>query len=76
MISALNDLNIGDRVRLLDPTSVNLSDIEGDEEMLKELHYLLLEFHLQDGFLVCPTSGRKFIVKDGIPNMILHEDEV
>lgn len=40
------------------------------------LNHLLFEVHLVEGFLVCPDSGRKFPVKDGIPNMLLHEDEV
>jgi hypothetical protein len=26
--------------------------------------------------LVCPETGRKFPVNKGIPNMLLHEDEV
>ena len=26
--------------------------------------------------LVCPETGRKFPVTDGIPNMLLNEDEV
>jgi multifunctional methyltransferase subunit TRM112 len=29
-----------------------------------------------EGILLCPDTGRKFPIKDGIPNMILHEDEV
>ncbi len=76
LISATNDLQIGDRVRTLNPAAVNLEDIEQDEEMLRELHFLLFDFHVMDGYLVCPTTARKFVVKDGIPNMILHEDEI
>ena len=29
-----------------------------------------------EGDLVCPQTGRKFPVKNGIPNMLLNEDEV
>ena len=47
-----------------------------DEDFLRYIHHLLFEVHLLDGFLVCPQSGRKFPVKDGIPNMLLHEDEI
>eukprot|EP00536_Pseudo-nitzschia_multiseries_P009707 jgi/Psemu1/319685/estExt_fgenesh1_pm.C_2790006 len=47
-----------------------------DEEILKTLHFFLFDVHVLDGILVCPDTGRKFPVKDGIPNMILHEDEV
>ena len=46
------------------------------ESFLKEMHHLLFEVHVKEGFLVCPTTGRKFIIKDGIPNMLLHEDEI
>ena len=49
---------------------------KADMEFLKKLHHILLEVHLIEGNLVCPESGRKFPVKDGIPNMLLNEDEV
>lgn len=47
-----------------------------DESFLKKLHHALLELHLEEGALVCPETGRKFPVNKGIPNMLLHEDEV
>ncbi|KAF8104923.1 hypothetical protein N665_0165s0012 [Sinapis alba] len=47
-----------------------------DESLLKKLHHALLELHLEEGALVCPETGRKFPVNKGIPNMLLHEDEV
>ena len=47
-----------------------------DSALIANLHRVLFDIHLQEGWLVCPSSGRKFPVKDGIPNMILHEDEV
>lgn len=46
------------------------------EEFLQKLHHALLEIHLEEGALVCPETGRKFPVNKGIPNMLLHEDEV
>jgi multifunctional methyltransferase subunit TRM112 len=46
------------------------------EAFLKQVHHALLEVVLVDGFLVCPESGRKFPVKDCIPNMLLNEDEI
>jgi len=67
-------------------TSLSLSELDGietvteemqaDEELLRRIHRLLFEVHVLDGALVCPESGRRFPVKDGIPNMLLHEDEV
>ena len=47
-----------------------------DDEFLKRVHHALLDVHLIQGNLVCPETGRKFPVKDGIPNMLLNEDEV
>lgn len=45
-------------------------------EFLRKFHHALLELHLEEGALVCPETGRKFPVSKGIPNMLLHEDEV
>jgi multifunctional methyltransferase subunit TRM112 len=55
---------------------VSIDAIKADVDMLKELHHLLFEVHVLEGHLVCPESGRRFPIKDGIPNMLLHEDEV
>ncbi|XP_052202694.1 multifunctional methyltransferase subunit TRM112 homolog A-like [Diospyros lotus] len=46
------------------------------EEFLRRFHHALLELHLEEGALVCPETGRRFPVNKGIPNMLLHEDEV
>lgn len=80
--SAADDLSI--RV-LQDYESIH----PGDEIFLRIVHHLLFEFHVLEGHLVCPESGlfdnlkviichlgRKFPVTGGIPNMLLHEDEV
>ncbi|KAL2904530.1 Multifunctional methyltransferase subunit TRM112-like protein B [Bienertia sinuspersici] len=46
------------------------------QEFLSNFHHALLEIHLKEGALVCPETGRKFPFSKGIPNMLLHEDEV
>lgn len=69
--SALSDLHIAEN--LLELTEVPK---QPTEEFLQQLHHVLFEVHVMDGSLVCPTTGRIFPVKDGIPNMLLHEDEV
>jgi multifunctional methyltransferase subunit TRM112 len=51
-------------------------DDDMDETMLINLHKVLFDLHVIEGHLVCPDTGRKFPVKEGIPNMILHEDEI
>ncbi|KAL1533668.1 multifunctional methyltransferase subunit TRM112 A-like [Salvia divinorum] len=57
------------------PDNVEPSMLESDEFM-RRFHHALLELHLEEGVLVCPETGRKFPVNKGIPNMLLHEDEV
>ncbi|XP_039065504.1 multifunctional methyltransferase subunit TRM112 homolog A-like [Hibiscus syriacus] len=52
------------------------SALDSDLEFLRMFHHSLLELHLEEGALVCPETGRKFPVSKGIPNMLLHEDEV
>jgi multifunctional methyltransferase subunit TRM112 len=32
--------------------------------------------HVLEGDLVCPESARKFPIKNGIPNMLLNQDEI
>lgn len=49
---------------------------KGDEEVQRKVHHALMEVHVMDGFLVCPSTGRKFKINNGIPNMLLHEDEL
>lgn len=57
------------------PEEVDPSMLESDE-FLSRFHHALLELHLEEGALVCPQTGRRFPVSKGIPNMLLHEDEV
>ena len=60
----------------LDDIAEITPEMKDDDVLLRKIHHLLFEVHLIDGNLVCPESSRKFPVKDGIPNMLLHEDEV
>eukprot|EP00553_Chaetoceros_curvisetus_P009492 CAMPEP_0204624736 /NCGR_PEP_ID=MMETSP0717-20131115/10476_1 /ASSEMBLY_ACC=CAM_ASM_000666 /TAXON_ID=230516 /ORGANISM="Chaetoceros curvisetus" /LENGTH=136 /DNA_ID=CAMNT_0051640221 /DNA_START=96 /DNA_END=506 /DNA_ORIENTATION=+ len=68
------------------PSEIQLPDLpetiekddnsEYDKELLKKLHVVLLDIHVVQGHLVCPGTGRRFKITQGIPNMILHEDEI
>ena len=77
VISAATDLAIPE-VELLrvGDGSAFTEDMLASEAVLVALHKILFDVHVIEGHLVCPESGRKFPVKDGIPNMLLHEDEV
>ncbi|XP_045790833.1 multifunctional methyltransferase subunit TRM112 homolog A-like [Trifolium pratense] len=57
------------------PEEADSSMLDSDE-FLSRFHHALLELHLEEGVLVCPETGRRFPVSKGIPNMLLHEDEV
>ena len=62
------------------PEYLDLSDTESNQNLdsttISHLHRVLFDVYLVEGWLVCPDTGRKFPVKEGIPNMILHEDEI
>jgi len=47
-----------------------------DDLFLTALYKFLFDLHVIEGHLVCPDTGRKFPIKEGVPNMILHEDEL
>ncbi|XP_070543695.1 multifunctional methyltransferase subunit TRM112-like protein [Ptychodera flava] len=53
-----------------------VEDHDSNEDFLKEAHRVILEVEVIEGNLVCPESGRKFPISNGIPNMKLNEDEV
>ena len=46
-----------------------------DPAFLQALYHILMNVHLVKGMLTCPVTGREFPVTDGIPNMILEEEE-
>jgi multifunctional methyltransferase subunit TRM112 len=50
--------------------------IQNDDEFLKKMHRILLEYEVEEGELICPETGRKFPITKGIPNMLLQETEL
>lgn len=53
-----------------------IADYENNVDFLKKIHHVLLEIDVVNGELICPETGRKFPINNGIPNMLLNEDEV
>ncbi|KJH42818.1 hypothetical protein DICVIV_11182 [Dictyocaulus viviparus] len=51
-------------------------DWETNVPVLMELHRVMLCVEIVDGELECPDTGRKFPIKDGIPNLLVSENEV
>lgn len=58
------------------PTELPQDLDQCDDSMLEAIHQVLFNIHILEGELQCPDTGRKFPIKQGIPNMILHEDEI
>jgi multifunctional methyltransferase subunit TRM112 len=50
-------------------------DLAHDTAFLQALYNILMNVQLVQGMLTCPVTGREFPVTDGIPNMILEEEE-
>jgi multifunctional methyltransferase subunit TRM112 len=46
-----------------------------DPAFLQALYHIIMNVHLVKGMLTCPVTGREFPVQDGIPNMMLEEEE-
>ncbi len=49
---------------------------ELSEEMIETLHTVLFEHYLKNGKMTCEGCGHIYPIKDGIPNMLLADDEV
>jgi len=56
------------------PTTLT-TDLAESPAFLQALYHILMNVHLMKGMLTCPVTGREFPVTDGIPNMMLEEDE-
>merc|ERR1719499_877590 len=65
--SAAVQLEVGEGL----PDAIPEEKDQEDEELLKRIHHALLEVKVVEGNLVCPETGRKFKIQDGIPNMLL-----
>lgn len=46
------------------------------EELAQTLHTILFETYLKNGLMTCEGCGHVYPIRDGIPNMLLAEDEV
>lgn len=58
------------------PAELNSETAPSDTDLLQKIHHLLLEIDVIEGQLACPETGRIFPITQGIPNMLLNEDEV
>ncbi|KAF8515466.1 Trm112p-domain-containing protein [Gautieria morchelliformis] len=47
-----------------------------DDALLKALHHVLLEIHVENGKMICPNCSHIYPISNGIPNMLLAEHEI
>ncbi|KAF9492117.1 Trm112p-domain-containing protein [Pleurotus eryngii] len=47
-----------------------------DDDLLKTLHHVLLELHIEEGQMICPNCSHVYPISNGIPNMLLSEHEI
>ena len=47
-----------------------------DQALLRKIHEIILETNVMEGKMVCGNCGHVYTIKQGIPNMLLCEDEV
>ncbi|KAL8273590.1 hypothetical protein Esti_002412 [Eimeria stiedai] len=56
------------------PPTVSESD-KTDDSFLRAMQAAVLDFHILEGKLLCPTCKREYTISKGIPNMLLQDDE-
>ena len=69
LVQAASDLGINTLPPIL------TEELAQDPAFLGALYHILMNVHLEAGMLTCPVTGREFPVNDGVPNMILEEEE-
>ena len=47
-----------------------------DIQFLNYIHHILNEISIEEGSLLCPNCGREYLIKNGIINMVLNDDEI
>ncbi len=45
-------------------------EIVADDEFIQALHHLLLDIHVIEGTLICPETGHRFPIHEGIPSLM------
>lgn len=55
----------------LPPTAPEPEDLAKDDQLLKDLHVLLMETQISAGKLVCANCGHEYVVREGVANFLL-----
>ena len=46
------------------------------EEILKYIHHVIFEVGIEEGSLVCNGCTKEYTINNGVPNLVLGDDEV
>jgi len=49
---------------------------ENDDQVLRQLHSILLETDVSEGKMICRNCGHVYFIKESIPNMLLAPHEI
>jgi multifunctional methyltransferase subunit TRM112 len=45
-------------------------------EVLKYIHHLIYELQIVEGKMICNNCNREYIISNGIPNLVLNDNEI
>lgn len=51
------------------PETIN-DELINDDDFIQALHHLLLDIHIIEGTLICPETGYRFPIHEGIPSLM------
>ncbi|GLD92427.1 hypothetical protein PINS_up000960 [Pythium insidiosum] len=51
-------------------------DLSNEEDLLKQIHRVILDTNIVEGELVCNNCARSYPVTNAVPNMMLEDDEM
>jgi multifunctional methyltransferase subunit TRM112 len=72
LVDAIQSIGHGESAGL--PPTIT-EDCTKSEDFLKKAHHALFEIEVITGEMECPETGRKFPIQNGVPNMLINEDE-
>ena len=75
----MNWKNLVDTAKVLGEDSlpeILTEDLAEKEDFLLKMHNILFQFHVIEGALECQECKRQYLIKHGIPNLLLTDSEV
>ena len=57
-------------------TNPAVNQVELSDDLSKKIQEALFGIEIIEGALICPETDHRFIIRNGIPNMLVNEDKV